>query len=307
MARRFTERTATAWASLIASLVVTAGILLTGMGVTLRITPFDLTGMAVITTGLIVMGATLAITGTIGAIANRRWSRDAAAAPADVASGHLTMLVAAATTLPVVLAVLLTPLIAYWRDLIRLADQYDLLATANGPSALVFLPAAGVLLVPGLEAVAAITITMLCAITVLLLLMRSAAVLKLTSVGTMLVGGMCAGCWVGVLATERLAPAVDTLIRTTAETRDQEQARLLELAERHRMVGMRSAQALSAGWVAVVLIALAMRALVHPRATSSDTHVSGVPLVDGLDERDRENALLDAADRLSRDTPPRRF
>src|SRR6476659_2245911 len=126
IARRFTERVATASVSLIATALVTGGVTLAGMGATLRQTASDITGMTVITSGLMVMGAVLAITGAIGGIANWKVSRDSGA-PADVSSGHLIALVGAAAVLPVILAVLLTPLIAYWRDLIRLADQYDVL------------------------------------------------------------------------------------------------------------------------------------------------------------------------------------
>jgi hypothetical protein len=307
IARRFTERVATAWVSLIATALVTGGVTLAGMGATLRRTAFDITGMTIITSGLMVMGAALAITGAISGIANWRVSRDSGAS-ADISSIHLKGLVGAAAALPVILALQLTPLIAYWRDLMRLADQYDLLATANGPSALVFVPAAGVLLVPGLEAVAAITFAMHFSAILLLTLTRSAAVLKLTAIGVVLVGGLCAGSWVGVLVTERLAPAVETLARTTADANSQEQARALELVERHRMVCMRSAQVLSWGWVAVVFIAFGTRAVVRPRMAPSDIAPAPQLLsMDGMDERAREKALLDAADRLYRNTPPRRF
>jgi hypothetical protein len=305
IARRITERAATAWVSLLATALVTGGVMLAGMGATLRQTAFDITGIDVITSGLMVMGAVLAISGAIAGIANWRVSRDSDA-PADVSSGHLKALVGVVATLTVILALLLTPLIAYWRDLVRLADQYDLLTTANGPSGLVFVPAAGVLLVPGLEAVAALTVATLFAAILLLTLTRSAAVLKLTAIGTVLVGGLCAGSWVGVVATERLAPAVETMVRTTANAN--EQAPILELVERHRMVCMRSAQALSFGWVAVVFIAFGTRAVVRPGTAASDiTHAPQLLSTDGMDELTREKALLEAADDLYRNTPPRRF
>jgi hypothetical protein len=307
IARRFTERAATAWVSLIATAMVTAGVMLAGMGVTLRQTAFDITGITVITSGLMVMGAALASTGAISGIANWRVSRDSGA-PADLSSGGLQALVGAAAALPVILALLLTPLIAYWRDLVRLADQYDLLATANGPSALVFVPAAGVLLVPGLEAVAALTVAIHAGVVLLLTLTRSAAVLKLSAIGTVLVGGLCAGCWVGVVTTERLVPAVGTLIRTTADANGQEQARMLDLVERHRMVCMSSAQSLSWGWIALAFIAFGTRPVARPRTRPSDNTHSPQPLsMHGMDELAREKALLDAADRLHRNTPPRRF
>lgn len=304
IARRITERAATAWVSLLATALVTGGVMLAGMGATLRQTAFDITGIDVITSGLMVMGGVLAITGAISGIANWRVLRGPDA-PADVSSGHLKALVGAVATLTVILALLLTPLIAYWRDLVRLADRYDLLATANGPSGLVFVPAAGVLLVPGLEAIAAMTIATLFAAVLLLTLTRSAAVLKLTAIGAVLVGGLCIGSWVGVLVTERLAPVVDTLVRTTANAN--EQANMLELLERHRMVCMRSAQALSFGWVAVVFIAFGTRAVVPPRTAPSITTAPQLLSVEGMDERAREKALLDAADDLYRNTPPRRF
>src|SRR5262245_22372967 len=283
IARRITERAATAWVSLLATALVTGGVMLAGMGVTLRQMAFDITGINVITSGLMVMGAVLAITGAISGIANWRVSRDSDS-PVDVSSGHLKELVAAAATLPVILALLLTPLIAYWRDLVRLADQYDLLSTANGPSGLVFVPAAGVLLVPGLEAVAAVTVAVHFAAVLLLTLTRSVAVLKVTAVGAVLVGGLCVGSWVGVLVTEQLAPEIETLVRTTSANA-QEQVLLLELVERHRMVCMRSAQALSWGWVAVVFIAFGTRVVVRPSTASSDvTHTPELLVLHGVDE-----------------------
>ena len=306
IARRFTERAATAWVSLIASGVLTAGVLLAGMGATLRQTSFDMTGMDVITSGLMVMGSALAITGIISRIATWRVSRDSGA-PADVSSGWKS-LVGASAAATVVLALQLDPLIAYWRDLLRLADQYDILANANGPSGLVFVPAAAVLLVPGLEAVAAITVAMHFLTVSLLTLTRSAAVLRTAAIGTVLVGGLCTGSWVGVLTTERLAPSVETFVRTTASTNGQEQARILELVERHRMVCMRSAQTLSWGWIAVVVIAFGTRAMVRPQPAPGDISLAPQPQsFQGMDEPTREKALLDAADRLYRNTPPRPF
>ena len=62
--------------------LVTAGVTLAGMGATLRLTAFDITGMTDITSGLMVMGAALAITGAISGIANWRVSRGSDA-PAD--------------------------------------------------------------------------------------------------------------------------------------------------------------------------------------------------------------------------------
>ena len=300
------ERLAMAWVSLMATALVTGGLALAGMGATLRVTAFDMTGMTDITFALMVMGATLAIAGASSGIAHWRLRRGSGA-PADISRGHLRALVGSAATLPVILFLTLTGLITYWRDLSRLAYQYDLLATANGPSALVLVPAAGILLVPGLEAIAGITIAMLCAVVVSLTLTRSAAVLKMTAVGAVLVGGVCVAGWVGVLATERLAPAAETLVRTTAAN-GQEEARILEMVERHRTVCMRSAQSLSWGWIAVVLIALGTRAVVRPGATPSDVSRSPEALsTDGMDAAAREKALLDGADRLYRNTPPRRF
>jgi hypothetical protein len=307
MAQRFAERVATACISLVATALVTGGVALAGMGATIRRTAFDFTGMADVTSGLMVMGATLAITGAVSGIANWRVSRDSGA-PADISSGHLTALVGAVVVAPVILALRLTPLISYWRDLLHLADEYDLLTTANGPSALVFVPAAGVLLVPGIEAVAAITIAILFAATLLLLLTRSAAVRKLSVLGVVLVGGLCAGSWVGVVVTDRLAPAVESLVRTTADANGREQARVLELAERHRMVCLRTARTLSWGWVAVLFVALGARAAVRPRMGPGDiAHAAQLPSLNGMGEQAREKALLDAADSMYRNTPPRRF
>jgi len=74
------------------------------------------------------------------------------------------------------------------------------------------------------------------------------------------------------------------------------------------MVCMSSAQALSFGWVAVVFIAFGTRAIVRPgTAPSGIAHAPQLLSTDGMDELTRKKTLLDAADDLYRNTPPRRF
>ena len=60
VARRFTERVATALLSLVATAMAIGGVALAGMGATLRATPMDMEGMPVITVGLMAVGAVLA-------------------------------------------------------------------------------------------------------------------------------------------------------------------------------------------------------------------------------------------------------
>ena len=305
-ARKFAERTATALLSLTATVMTVGGVMLAGMGVTLRQTGFDVADLSVVTAGLMTVGAALAVTGAIGAILLRGRRQSDPEGRIDGASSTRLPLLAGAA-LPILLATQLSPLISYWRDVARLADQYNVMESANGPTALVFFPAAGVLLVPALEAMAAVAVAVSCGVVELLRFVRSTTVLRMSAVGALLVGGLCAGSWLGVTATERLAPAVETLIRTTADPRSNEQTRALELLDRHRNVGSQSARTLSWAWMAVALLAMGIRTAVRPQNVTNGTVPMREVVSPGMDERTRERALLDAADRLQRTTKPRRF
>lgn len=106
-----------------------------------------------------------------------------------------------------------------------------------------------------------------------------------------------------------MAPAVETLIRATPDPDGQEQARALALLARHRTVSASSVWTLSWASVGLMLLALGARAVAQatPAAAAAPSAL-GAGSLDGFDEPTREQALLDAADRLYRSTPPvRRF
>jgi hypothetical protein len=307
LARRFSERAAAAALSCLSTGMALGGLALAGFGATLRQTGFELAELPIITTGLMAVGAVLAVTGAIAVV----WARGIGYSGGSTATRHggWPLLVLAAMALPLALLRHLAPLVSYWSDIARLADRYDVWQSANGPSALLFVPAAGVLLVPGIAALAAMAVLATCGAVTLLVFARSHAALKLGAIGALLVGGLSGATWLGVAATERLAPGVDTLIRTTMDLERQEQARALALLGRHRTVGVQSAWALSWAWAGVVALALGARAVVKRRPDGAPTAnpLDGVAL-DGLDDLTRERALLDAADELHRSTPPaRRF
>ena len=307
IARRFIERVASALLSLVATAMAIGGVALAGLGATLRSTGMDMEGMPVVTVGLMALGAVLALPGGVAVI----WARGVGysdCAPGACSWGTpVIVLLLAAAALPLALAIALGPLIAYWRDIARLAAEYQVWESANGPSALVFMPAMGVLLVPALEAIAACVVALGCSLLLVLMLARSAAALKLSAVGALLVGGLTVGSWVGVGATERLAPSVETLIRTMDDAGGQDRARALALLERHRAVASGSVWALSWAWAAMVGLALAARAVSGGEEPDTAMDIDAASL-QGLDEITREQALLDAADRLHRTTPPvRRF
>jgi hypothetical protein len=266
MSRRLAERAAAAWVSLVATAMVVAGLLTAGMGVTLYLAAFEIAAITAVTSGLMAMGLALAITGAAGVVANRRTSR-APRTPAEITGLHLAGMVAALVALPVLLAGSLTPLAAYWHDVYRAAVRHDVFANLNGPSAMVFLPAAGVLLVPAVQACAAIAIGLHCATVLVLTLMRSAAVRTVSAVGAMLVGGLCVSSLAGVAATERLIPAVEAEIRTSPDAN--EQARIRDLVERHRSVSMSSAMTLGWGSLALAAIAVVVRMTVRVRAAEA--------------------------------------
>lgn len=306
-ARRFTERVATALLSLVATGMALGGVALAGLGATLRSTGSDLIeGMPVITAALMGLGVVLALPGGVAVI----WVRGTGYSGARLAVSWGTpvvVLLLVAAALPVALATQLGPLTSYWRDIARLAAEYDVLKSANGPAALVFVPVMGVLLVPALEALAAGVVALGCGLLLVLMAARSAAVLKLSAIAALLVGGLTAASWVGVGVTERLVPSAESLIQTSADAGDRERGRALALLERHRAVVSGSVWALSWGWAVMILLAVGTRAVSggEERDTAMDLDAAALR---GLDDITREQALLDAADRLHRTTPPvRRF
>ena len=304
IARSFTVRVASALLSLVATGMALGGLALTGLGFTLRQANADVESLALITTGLILVGITLAIPGGVAVI----WSRVTGYSDSSMAPpvGGIAGVLLAAVLIPAALATQVGPLIAYWRDVLALASEYDVWRTANGPSALVFMPAVGVLLVPALEALAAITLTLSCGLLLLLIAVRSTAAIRHAAIGAVLVGGLVAASGAGVVTTERLAPAVENLIRETANAAEQAQA--LGLLARHRSVGAESVWTLTWAWAAMALLALATRTVIKAGSNDASDLLAGVLPLEGLDEITRERALLDAADQLHRTTPPvRRF
>lgn len=303
LARTFTQRVAAALLFPAAMAMTLGGLALVGLGTTLRQTNFDIDGLSIVTGGLMALGLALAVPGGVAVV----WARVSGYSTdgLTVASKrHLIVLVAAAAAIPFALAATLGPLTGYWRDVIDLAVQYEVLESFNGPSGLVFVPVAGVLLVPALEAAAAVLVALSCLLLILLLAVRSAEAPRMTMIAAILLCGLLAGSWIGVLTTERLAPAVEQVIRDTADPGGQEQARAHALLTRHRDVGLHSAWMLSWATAAMVLLAFAARALTgsvpEPDPMAPPLHELGGDA--------RAEALLDAADRLQRTTPPaRRF
>ncbi len=248
------------------------------------------------------LGVALAVPGGVSVVWARLsgYSTDRLTASSP---GALIGLMLAAAVIPLALAVTLGPLTEYWRDVMRLAAEYQVWESFNGPSALVFFPAMGVLLVPILEAAAAILVALSCVLLILLIAVRSAQAPRLTTIAAILLFGLVAASWIGVVTTERLAPALEQVIRDTPDPAGQEQARARALLTRHRDVGSNSAWMLSWATVAMVLLALGARTLTGSIAAPDPM---AAPL-HGLDDADRAQALLDAADHLHRTTPPRRF
>jgi hypothetical protein len=303
-ARTFTERVATALLSLIAIGMATGGLALAGLGFTLRRIDSDIEGMPIITAGLMGLGGILAVSGGAGAI----WTRDSGYSGGRATFGQRGVVSLVAVTIPLGLAVWLTPLISYWQDVLRLAVEYRVLETFNGPSGLVFVPIMGVLLVPGLEALAAVVVALSCLLLVLLVAARSTAAIRLSAIGTLLAGGLVAGSWVGVITTERLSPIVEAVVQGTPDAGGQEQARALALLSRHRAATAGSAITLAWAWAALVLLVLGTRGAASARSEPDAIEIEPQrPSLHDPDDAVRARALLDAADDLHRTTPPRRY
>ena len=303
-ARTFTERVATALLALIATGMATGGLGLAGLGVTLRRIDSDIEGMPIITAGLMGLGSILAVSGGAGVI----WARVAGHSGGRATVGRRGAVSLVAVAIPLGLAAWLSPLISYWQDVLRLAVEYRVLESFNGPSGLVFVPAMGVLLVPALEAVAAVVLALSCLLLVLLVAARSAAAVRLSAIGTLLVGGLVAGSWVGVVTTERLSPLVEAVVRETPDAVGQEQARALALLSRHRTATAGSAITLAWAWAAMALLVLGTRGAGGARSKLDDIEIEPQrPSLHDPDDTIRARALLDAADHLHRTSPPRRY
>ena len=296
-ARTFTERVASALLSLVATGMAIGGVCLAGLGVALRQAGSDLEGMPIITSGLVSLGGILAVPGGVGVV----WARMAgysSGARAGWRNGSALAVALAAAAIPLGLATQLGPLASYWQDVLRLASEYRVWESASGPGALIAVPAAGVLLVPAVEAAAAVVLALSCGLLLVLVVARSAAAVRLTAIGALLSGGLVAGSWAGVVTTERLLPLAEAVIRDTPDPGGQEQARALTLVSQHRAVAADSAVTLAWALAAMALLALATRGARDSVVEETiDNGPQGPSLYD-MDEGARAQALLDAADRL---------
>ena len=247
----------------------------------------------------------LAVSGGAGVI----WARGRATptcrlAPLSGRRGAVTLVAAA---LPLALAIRSAPLIAYWRDVVRLAAEYRVWESANGPAALVFVPAMGVLLVPALEAVAAVVVALSCVCC--WSARRGSQRRRPQAVGDRRAAGRRADVPAAGWAS---APpsgwrrCVETLIRDTADAGGQEQARALALLSGtvRRRPGARGT--LAWAWAAMVLLALGTRAVAAAGAGTPWTSTQRPRCT--VSTRLRARALLDAPIACHRTTPPvRRF
>ena len=305
-ARTFTERIATALLSFVAMGMATGGLALVGLGITLRQINIDTAEMSIIAAGSIALGAVLAVSGGGSLIWTRR-SDVSGARLAVVPGGRVIALALLAIALPLSIAMQLGSLAAYWRGIARLAAEYEIWKSANGPSALVFVPAMGVLLVPAVEAIAAGVMMLSCLLVLVLVPARVGTAPRLVATGALLATGLTIASWVGTGVTERLVPSAETLIRSTAAPGDQEQDRALTLLQEHRLVVTASAWTLSWAWIVLALLAVATRAV--SQVAAEEHHVAADPAaLHSHDDTTRSEALLEAAERLHHRTPPiRRF
>ena len=305
-ARTFTERIATALVSFVAMGMAIGGTALVGLGITLRQTSIDVAEMSIIAAGSIAVGAVLALSGAASWIWTRR-SDPSGARLTVVPGGRAIALALLATALPLLIATQLGALAAYWRDIARLAAEYEIWKSANGPSALVFVPAMGVLLVPAVEAIAAGVMILSCLLVLVLVPARVGTAPRLVATGALLATGLTIASWVGTGVTERLVPSAEALIRTTAAPGDQEQDRALTLLQQHRLVVTASAWTLSWAWIVLALLAAGTRAV--SQVAADEQQVAADPAaLHSHDDTTRSEALLEAAERLHRRTPPvRRF
>lgn len=272
----------------LASAITVAGICLIGMSATTGVIGIEWEGLPALATGLALMGSALACAGGVAIVRGRR--DDDADERLDGSTGRVGLVLLVAAVLPVLLVWQLSPLLAYWRDVAALGDRYDGWSSANGPSGLLLVPAAGVLLVPGVEVIGAVAAVLTCACVLLLALSGSGCVRKVSAAGAILTAGLCVASGLGAWTTERLAPGVETAIRTTAKPVAEERGLALALLARQRSVSSESARTL--GWAALAMIGLAAGTSSIPRARMAARGPGQTST--------REQALLDAAEQLHR-------
>ncbi len=255
--------------------------------------------------------------------------RTGRAAAADSPAGWLLLLPLTLGVAPLVLLVQLQPLAQFWREVAALANQLDpwrSLGESSGMAGVLFLPVFAALAVPGVQTLAAGGYMLHALLVLGLLLVGSTRVPRALLLSVLVQGALVVASVGGTIVVDRVAPALERLIRETPDVGGNESARALEELQRYRLVTRATGGTLVWTW-AVMTLWLPVLTL-NPRARevfaatgtcSNDRASSGTgpdarhegeldpETVDSMDERDRARAYDAAAREVERSTPRSRW
>jgi hypothetical protein len=216
---------------------------------------------------------------------------------------------------PALMLVQLQPLLAFWRDVLALADRlnfWEELQRNTADSGYVLIPVFSALALPGIAAAAAAANLVESVLLIALLCVRSARVPRALLLCVILQGGLVVTTVVGAAIVDRLTPSIEQLIRSTPDPRGTEQAQFLTAIERYSAVVRGASRTLAWGWAAMVtwtpllLLSPLGRATFAaiPRPTLSADRALDYS---AMDDEARERAYRDAANRVDRTTHASRW
>jgi hypothetical protein len=271
--------------------------------------------------GLFGLAVVLIVTGGLSLYLRRAavsWLPDGSRSEASTGSGFDGWLILFPLTLigvPALMLFRLQPLVAFWRDVLALADRLNVWQDLqrNAPdSGYVLMPVFSVLALPGIAAAAAATAIIEAALLIALLMVRSSRVPRALTLCVVLQGGLIVGSAVGAAIVQRLTPSIEQLIRSTADPRDVEQEQILAAVQRYGAVVRDASQTLAWGWAAMIVWTPLLLLTAQGRATfapiTGPTEQSNVaPEYSAMDEQTRERAYLDAAEQIDRSTRASRW
>lgn len=252
------------------------------------------------------------------------WLPDGPRSQASAGSGFDSWLILLPLTLigvPALMLVQLGPLAAFWRDVLALADQYNVWQDLqrNAPdSGYVLMPIIAALAVPMIETAAALATVLASALVFPLLLVRSVRVPRALLVCVLMHGALVLAGAFGAVVVERVIPSIEALVRETdpGGPGDAVQAQILDALQRYGAVVRRSTGTLAWAWGAIAIWVPLL--LVTPRgraafAAAGPSHDDDAPTIvltpplSAMDDQVRARAYRDAAEQVDRSTRPSRW
>jgi hypothetical protein len=235
-------------------------------------------------------------------------------------NGWLILLPLSLVGVPALMLVQLRPLAAFWRDVFALADRLNFwqgLQRNSPDSGYVLMPIFAALALPAVDAGAAAAIVVGSALLIALLLVHSTRVPRALLICVILQAALVLASAVGALVVERLIPSIEQLVRSTPDPSNVEQAQIVAVLQRYGAVVQRASETLTLSWGAIAVWVPLLLLSVRGRATFAAITGSGEPTLaapathapsySAMDDKARERAYLDAAEKVDQSTRASRW